>query len=132
MRRYHAYTPDQAFLLPPSLVEAIDPDDPVHFLRHVLQELDLSAIHEDYRAERGRPPFHPQAMTGILLYGACLPVGRANAVGLLRCRQRAASARRGAPVACGRTEADRQCRSTAGGSSMRLARRPRETGLRLL
>ena len=71
MRPYHAYTPEQAFLLPPSLVEAIDPDDPVHFLRQVLQELDLSAIHEAYRAERGRPPFHPEAMVGLLLYGAC-------------------------------------------------------------
>ncbi len=71
MRPYHAYTPDQAFLLPPSLVEAIDPDDPVRFLRQVLQELDLSAIHQAYRAERGRPPFHPEAMVGLLLYGAC-------------------------------------------------------------
>ncbi|HXH20973.1 MAG TPA: IS1182 family transposase [Dehalococcoidia bacterium] len=24
-----------------------------------------------YRAERGRPPFHPEAMVGLLLYGAC-------------------------------------------------------------
>ena len=71
MRPYHAYTPDQAFLLPPSLAEAIDPDDPVHFLRQVLPQLDLTAIHEAYRAERGRPPFHPEAMVGLLLYGAC-------------------------------------------------------------
>jgi transposase len=71
MRPYHAYTPDQAFLLPPSLAEAIDPDDPVHFLRQVLPQLDLMPIHEAYRAERGRPPFHPEAMVGLLLYGAC-------------------------------------------------------------
>jgi transposase len=71
MRPYHGYTPDQAFLLPPSLAEAIDPDDPVHFLRQVLPQLDLTAIHEAYRAERGRPPFHPEAMVGLLLYGAC-------------------------------------------------------------
>ena len=71
MRPYHAYTPDQAFLLPPSLLEAIDPDDPAHFLRQVLAELDLAAIHEAYRCERGRPPFHPEAMVGLLLYGAC-------------------------------------------------------------
>jgi len=71
MRPYHGYTPDQAFLLPPSLAEAIDPDDPVHVVRQVVAELDLSAIHHAYRCERGRPPFHPEAMVGLLLYGAC-------------------------------------------------------------
>lgn len=71
MRPYHAYTPDQALLLPPALAEAIDPGDPVHFLRQALPHLDLSAIHQAYRCERGRPPFHPQAMVGLLLYGAC-------------------------------------------------------------
>jgi transposase/CheY-like chemotaxis protein len=71
MRPYHAYTPDQALLLPPALAEAIDPGDPAHFLRQVLPQLDLSAIHQAYQAERGRPPFHPQAMVGLLLYGAC-------------------------------------------------------------
>ncbi|MFQ6059336.1 MAG: IS1182 family transposase [Anaerolineae bacterium] len=71
MRPYHAYTPDQAFLLPASLAEAIDPDDPAHLIRQVVGDLDLSTIHLAYRCERGRPPFHPQAMVGLLLYGAC-------------------------------------------------------------
>lgn len=71
MRPYHAYLPDQAFLLPPSLTDLIGADDPVHVVRQVVQELDLSAIHQAYRCERGRPPFHPQAMVALLLYGAC-------------------------------------------------------------
>ncbi len=71
MRPYHAYTPDQAFRLPMSLAEAISPDDPVHLVRQVVSKLDLSAIHQAYRSERGRPPFHPQAMVGLLPYGAC-------------------------------------------------------------
>ena len=71
MRPYHAYEPDQAFLLPPSLTNLISPDDPVHVVRQVLQELDLQEVHRAYRAERGRPPFHPEAMAGLLLYGAC-------------------------------------------------------------
>jgi transposase len=71
MRPYHAYQPDQAFLLPPSLTDLIGADDPVHVVRQVVRELDLSAIHEAYRCERGRPPFHPQAMVALLLYGAC-------------------------------------------------------------
>ena len=36
-----------------------------------LEELDLSPIHLKLRAERGRPPYHPKAMVGLLLCGAC-------------------------------------------------------------
>jgi transposase/IS5 family transposase len=71
MRPYHPYTPDQADLLPVSLGEAIPPDDPVHAIRAILPRLDLRVIHAAYQSERGRPPFHPQAMVGLLLYGAC-------------------------------------------------------------
>src|SRR3990172_5481603 len=71
MRPYHPYTPDQAYLLPLSLAEAVSPDDPVHVVRQVVHGLDLRRIHEAYRCERGRPPFHPRAMVGLLLYGAC-------------------------------------------------------------
>jgi len=69
MRPYHEYTPDQSFLLPPSLDELIAVDDPVRFLREVLPTLDLSAFHAAYRAERGRPPYDPEMMLGLLLYG---------------------------------------------------------------
>ena len=71
MRPYHPYTPDQAFLLPASLTEMISANDPVHMVRRAVAQLDLSRLHESYRAERGRPPFHPEAMVGLLLYGAC-------------------------------------------------------------
>jgi transposase len=71
MRPYHPYTPDQAFLLPASLTEIISANDPVHVVRRAVTQLDLSQIHDAYRAERGRPPFHPEAMVGLLLYGAC-------------------------------------------------------------
>jgi transposase len=71
MRPYHAYAPDQAHLLPASLTELISDNDPVHVVRRALAQLDLGQVHAAYRAERGRPPFHPQAMVGLLLYGAC-------------------------------------------------------------
>src|SRR6266508_2896618 len=71
MRPYHEYLPDQAFLMPVSIAEAIDPHDPVFFVRKVVAGLDLSAIHRALQSERGRPPFHPLAMVGLLLYGAC-------------------------------------------------------------
>jgi transposase len=71
MRPYHPYTPDQAFLLPISLTEVINPTDPVHVVRRAVEQFDLGAIHQKLRAVRGRPPFHPKAMAGLLLYGAC-------------------------------------------------------------
>lgn len=71
MRRYHPYTPDQAFLLPHSYAELISDTDPVHAVRRALEAFDLSSIHAKLRAVRGRPPYHPKAMAGLLLYGAC-------------------------------------------------------------
>lgn len=70
MRPYRAYTPDQAFLLPPSLSDLIAEDDPVFFLREVINKLDLEAFHRVYRSERGQPPYHPALMVGLYLYGA--------------------------------------------------------------
>jgi len=71
MRHYHPYSPDQAALLPQSFTEVISPRDPVYAVRRAVEQLDLGAIHAGLRAERGRPPYHPQAMVGLLLYGAC-------------------------------------------------------------
>lgn len=70
MRPYREYTPDQAFLLPPSLADLIPEDDPVFFLCDIVQGLDLEAFHRAYRCERGRPPYHPALMVGLYLYGA--------------------------------------------------------------
>ncbi|MSQ10793.1 MAG: transposase, partial [Dehalococcoidia bacterium] len=36
-----------------------------------MASLDLRLIHRAYASERGRPPFHPEAMVGLYLYGAC-------------------------------------------------------------
>lgn len=70
MRPYRQYTPDQAFLVPPALADMIPAGDPVFFLREVLQRLDLDAFHRVYRCERGQPPYHPELMVGLYLYGA--------------------------------------------------------------
>jgi transposase/IS5 family transposase len=71
MRTYLAYTPDQTALLPKSLGDFISPGDPVHMVRRTVEQLDLAAFFASYAAERGRPPYHPKAMVGLLLYGAC-------------------------------------------------------------
>jgi transposase len=70
MRSYREYTPDQAFLVPPSLADLIPADDPVFFLRDVIQSLDLEPFHRVYRSAKGQPPYHPSLMVGLYLYGA--------------------------------------------------------------
>jgi len=70
MRSYREYTPDQAFLVPPSLTDLILESDPVFFLRDVLQSLDFEPFHRVYRSAKGRPPYHPSLMVGLYLYGA--------------------------------------------------------------
>lgn len=70
MRPYREYSPDQAYLVPPSLADLIPEGDPVFFLRDVLDRLDLDAFHRSYQAERGQPPYHPALMVGLYLYGA--------------------------------------------------------------
>lgn len=70
MRPYRAYTPDQAFLLPPSLTDLLSAEDPVFFVRQVVSQLELGDFHEVYRCERGQPPYHPAFMIGLFFYGA--------------------------------------------------------------
>lgn len=71
MRPYHPATADQSFIFPPSLADALSPRDPVHVVVRAVGELDLSPMHRKYRTRRGRPPFRPELMVGLLLYGAC-------------------------------------------------------------
>lgn len=74
-KTYRPYEPDQAFLLPPSLTEWLPEGHLVYFLREVVGDLDLSAITAIYEREsRGYPPYHPQMMVSVLLYGYCLGV----------------------------------------------------------
>lgn len=70
MRRYREYVPEQASLLPPSLPELIPKDDPVLFLREVIEGFDLEDFHRVYRSAKGQPPYHPGLMIGLFLYGA--------------------------------------------------------------
>lgn len=71
-KTYRPYEPDQMFLMPPSLIDWLPSEHMVYFIREILDTIDLSPISSVYEAEeRGYPPYHPKAMTGILLYGYC-------------------------------------------------------------
>ena len=61
---------DQGWLLPPSVHEFVPPDHLAHFVRDTVREaLDLSAILATYTEERSFPPYHPEMMVALLLYG---------------------------------------------------------------
>jgi transposase len=74
-KTYRAYLPEQDLLLPPSLRDWLPEDHLAYFVSDVVEQLDLSAIDSVYeKEERGQPPYHPQMMTKILLYGYCVGV----------------------------------------------------------
>jgi transposase len=63
---------DQAMLLPPSVQELVPAGHLAHFIRDLVRDqLDLSAILDQYSEERGYPPYHPAMMTALLLYSYC-------------------------------------------------------------
>src|SRR5262249_11696590 len=72
---YRGYLPEQDLLLPPSLRNWLPENHLAHFVSDVVDQLDLRAIESVYeKEERGQPPYHPQMMTKILLYGYCVGV----------------------------------------------------------
>ncbi len=72
---YRPYLPEQDLLLPPNLRDWLPEDHLVYFVSDVVDQLDLSAIHAYYGEEkRGQPPYDPQLMTKLLVYGYCTGV----------------------------------------------------------
>jgi transposase len=60
---------EQAFLLPPSLLEWVPEDHVVWTILGAVEEMDLSAFYGAYRADgHGRPAYDPAMMVALLLY----------------------------------------------------------------
>jgi transposase len=85
-KTYRDWSPDQAFLFPPSPQDWLPEDDLVYFLLDTVATLDLSPIYAHYERElRGQPPFHPRMMVVLLLY--CYATGtRSSRKIMRRCR----------------------------------------------
>ena len=80
-KTYLSYDPTQAFLLPPSPLEWLPEGHLARFVMDTVAELDLSPIYAHYdRQLRGAPPFHPQMMVGLLVYGYCLGVASSRKI----------------------------------------------------
>lgn len=74
-QRFRDYSPNQDFLLPPSIHEWVPEDHLANFISEMVDELDLSPILEDYdNSEGGQAPFHPVMMTKLLVYAYCVGV----------------------------------------------------------
>ena len=75
VKAYRSYLPEQDLLLPPSLRDWLPVGHLAYFVSDVVEQLDLSAIHAVYEKEmRGQPPYDPQMMTKVLVYGYCVGV----------------------------------------------------------
>src|SRR5262249_51261232 len=64
---------DERQLLPASVEDFVGKD---HLARLVVslvrEQLSLGAISASYSGEKGQPPYHPEMMTALLLYGYCV------------------------------------------------------------
>jgi hypothetical protein len=60
---------EQAFLMPPSLLDWVPGDHLVWTILDAVEEMDLSAFYTDYRADgHGRPAYDPRMMVALLRY----------------------------------------------------------------
>ena len=73
-KTFRPYDPDQLLLMPPALADWVPEEHLARFVSDVVDTLDLAAIEDAYTEERGSPPYHPQMMVKVLLYGYCTGV----------------------------------------------------------
>jgi transposase len=60
---------EQAFLMPPSLLDWVPEDHLVWTILEAVEGMDLSGFYADYRADgHGRPAYDPRMMVALLLY----------------------------------------------------------------
>jgi transposase len=82
-KTYREWSPDQAYMFPPSPREWLPEDDLVYFIVETVAALDLSSIFAHYDRElRGQPPFHPRMMVALLLY--CYATGTRSSRKIMR------------------------------------------------
>jgi transposase len=67
MSRFHAYSPEQGYLLPPNVVDELGEDHLCFFVRRVIQQLDMSVFTKSYSQEGGML-YAPELMLGVWLY----------------------------------------------------------------
>lgn len=82
-KTYREWSPDQAFMFPPSPQDWLPEDDLVYFLLDTVAALDLTSFFAHYEREtRGQPSFHPRMMVTLLLY--CYATGTRSSRKIMR------------------------------------------------
>ena len=71
MSRFKVYSPDQAYLLPPSVRDELGEKHLCFFVRGVIGRLDMSVFEHSYSIEGGEL-YAPQLMLGVWLYAYAL------------------------------------------------------------
>jgi transposase len=79
MSRFKVYSPDQAYLLPPSVRDELGEKHLCFFVREVVERLDMSVFEQSYSAEGGEL-YAPALMLGVWLYAYALGVTSARQV----------------------------------------------------
>jgi transposase len=67
MSRFRTYSPDQAYLLPPSVQEVLPPGHLCFFLQQMVAKLNLEPFEQEYSDEGGQL-YHPALMLSVWLY----------------------------------------------------------------
>ena len=79
MSRFRVYSPDQAYLLPPSVRDELGEKHLCFFVREVIGHLDMSVFEQSYSPEGGEL-YAPQLMLGVWLYAYALGITSARLV----------------------------------------------------
>jgi transposase len=79
MSRFKVYSPDQAYLLPPSVRDELGKKHLCFFVREVVERLDMSGFEQSYSSEGGEL-YAPELMLGVWLYAYALGVTSARQV----------------------------------------------------
>ncbi len=79
MSRFKVYSPDQAYLLPPSVRDELGEKHLCFFVRGVIERLDMSVFEHSYSTEGGEL-YAPQLMLGVWLYAYALGITSARQV----------------------------------------------------
>ncbi|MGH9439103.1 MAG: transposase [Terriglobia bacterium] len=71
--KFLTYSPDQGYLLPPTVASVLGRNHLCFFVRRMVEKLDLSAFESSY-GEAGRLAYHPALMVGVWLYAYALGI----------------------------------------------------------
>lgn len=67
---YKSYIPDENLLFPPNLGEFIPADAPARLISDIVDNMDLTEIHDSYsKSSDGQPPYHPAMLMKTILFG---------------------------------------------------------------